>query len=299
MNNKNLFNHVEKNDIVIKHSFYKNVFKTAFKNPAFLISLILLSTIFIIGLCFSLIYDIDVSSNIDFNNSFISPNSTYPFGTNEFGQNMFHIIFIATFNTIKLAIIATFLNVLVGLIMGILWGNSNKFNSIMIFIKGILDSIPKTFLFIIFIFALGNNFISLLIVIIFFNWINIACLVRNNLISLRNKDYNVVSKLNRTPLFKIAIHNYLPALLPIIFNSIAISIPEIIAFEITIHCFGFSIIDNNLSLGNILYSSISKNIYFAFPYLFFIPLTILFIINICFFNIGKTLSSLSIKEGDK
>jgi len=299
MNDKNLFNEAKDSIPMQKNNFYKNVFKTAICKPSCYIPSIILLIIFLTGFILSLVIEKETLTAVNFENALIYPNSKYLFGTNEFGQNMFHTVLIGTYRTLTLAIGATFLNILVGIIIGVIWGNSNKFNSIMIFIKGIFDSLPKTFLFIIVIFALGSNFASLLLVIIVFNWVNVACLVRNNLILIRNKDYNIASKLNKTSLFKIATHNYLPSLLPIIFNSIAISIPDIIALELTIYCFEFSIIDNSVSLGNIIYSSISKNIYLSYPFLFFIPLIILFIINICVFSIGKTLSHLAIKEGEK
>ena len=235
---------------------------------------------------------------IDFNKAFIKPNHTYLFGTNDFGQNVFYQVFIGTYNTIKLALLATLINLVVGTILGIIWGHSSKLDPLFIFTKSILDNIPLNFFYIIIICFLGNGFIPLLLVITLFGWLNIACLVRNNLIITRNKDYNIYSKLNKTPLYKIAIFNYLPALLPIIFNSIAISIPEVISFETTISYFGFSLGENNISLGQLLYHSISKNNCFIHTYLFLIPLLFIFIINICFYSIGRVISSLSIKEAN-
>lgn len=297
--NNDLFCEINDSKEYSKNNYYKDLFKSLFKKPSFIISSIILLIIFILGFIFSLTIDENTLTSINLDKAFISPSKNFWFGTNEFGQNMFHIVLIGTFNTLKLALLATVVNIILGVILGIAWGNSNKLNAIMIFIKGVFDCIPKTFLFIIIIFALGNNFMSLLLVIILFNWISIACLIRNNLILIRNKDYTVFSKLNKTSIFKISINNYLPSLLPIIFNSVAISIPDIIALEITIHCLKFSVMENSLSLGNIIYSSISKNIYFSHPFLFTIPLTILFIINVCFFLIGKAISSASIKEGEK
>lgn len=296
--NDGLFKESCLQDKIIKKSYYKNVFVSLLTNLKFIIPLCALLLIFITGFIFSKTVNYEILDKVDFNNALISPNKNYIFGTNQYGQNMFYLILIGTYNTLKLAFITTVIYVTIGVIIGILWGNNSKLNAVMLFFKSIFDSIPKLFLFSIVIFALGKNSFALLISIILFNWINIACLVRNNLILVKNKDYNLVSKLNKASFFKISINNYLPSILPVVFNSIAISIPELIAFEVTISCFGFTIIKNNISLGNIMYTSIYKNIYFSYPYLFFIPLIFLFIINLCFYFISQTISKTLIKKGE-
>ena len=188
---------------------------------------------------------------------------------------------------------------MLGTIIGIIWGSSSKFDNFLIFIKGMLDNTPIIFFYIIIITSLGNNFMSLLLVIIMFGWVSIACLVRNNLLIIRNRDYNIASKLYKTPLLKRAIHQYIPSILPIIFNSMALCIPDVIAFEITLSYFGFSMGESSISLGKLLFTSLANNNAFTHPYLFLIPFVFLFIINLCFHYIGKTISAISTKEGVK
>ena len=55
--------------------------------------------------------------------------------------------------------------------------------------------------------------------------------------------------------------------------------------------------ENSVSLGKLLFSSLSNNNAFIHPYLFLIPFVFLFVINMCFYYIGKTISSTSTKEG--
>lgn len=279
----------------MKNNYYKILFKRLFSSFSFLIPLIILSLLFIIGLFVFLNVD---SSMFDINlsESFTSPSKKHIFGTNEYGQDFFTIVFIAIYNTLILAFIVSFVNIIIGCIIGIIWGNSPKIDSLMIVIKNVFDNIPSIFFYIIIIYSLGTNTLSLLVIIILFNWINTACLIRNNLLSLRNQDYNKVSKLMGTPFYKIALFNYLPSLLPIVFNSFAVSFPQIISVEITLSYFNLNLTNQEMSLGNILYSSISNNYCFSHPYLFIIPLVFLLIITLCFFFIGKAISTLSNKE---
>lgn len=282
---------------IIKNSYYKNFFLSTVKQSSFIIPLIILILIFLSGMIIDLSVSNELYTTVNFNNAFISPNKNYLFGTNDLGQNLFCLILLGSFNTIKLATLVTLINIILGIILGIIWGHNTKIDFIMIFIKNIFDNIPVIYFYIIIINALGNGFIPLLIVLTLFGWLNMACLIRNNLIIIRNKDYNKYSKLIKTPLIKITIHNYLPSLLPIIFNSIALSIPEVTSLEITLSYFGFSLGESSISLGQLLYSSISNNNCFSYPYLFVIPLIFVFTINLCYYYIGKSISVSATKEG--
>lgn len=280
---------------MIKNSYYKDLFKSLLKKLTFTIPIIIILMIFLLGFTFN--YFVNHSAiKINFDNSFIFPNDEYLLGTNAYGQSMLHLVFISAYNTLIFAFLISLVNVLLGFIIGIIWGYSHKFDSFMIVIKNIFDNIPATFFYVIIFIALGSGFWSLLFAAILFNWIKIACLVRNNLLLIRNKDYNKMSKLLKTSPLKIAVNNYLPSLLPIVFNSIAISFPQIISIEVIFSYFGFSFSNSSFSLGKLLFNSIFNNSCFSHPYLFFVPLAAISIINFCYFYISKTISTVSNKE---
>ena len=293
----NLFKIATSKEQSPKRSYYKDFTNKTSKNLGFIIPSTILLIFFVTSF---IIYNfVDSSSylKINFDKSFISPCLRYPFGTNEFGQDLFFIIMSATFVTLLLALIATIIDAIIGVIIGVLWATNKKFNSIMFVVKNLFDNTPMIFFFIIISLFLKEGFIALLIIIILFQWIEFAYITRNNLVYIKTKDYNQVSKLYKLPLHKVIINNYLPSLLPIIFNNIALSVPKIINLEITVSYFGFSIGKNKYSLGTIVYNSISNSSYFTHPYIFLIPFITLFVINLCVFFISKTISKFSTKEG--
>ncbi len=295
--NENLFSSKSLDTSITKNNYYKDLLKSILKKPSFLISCIILFSLFTIGFFIDTFIDKDVYFSINFDDSFISPNKEHWFGTNDFGQDMFCMIFTGIYNTLKLSLAVTLINLGLGTIIGIIWGSNPKFDYFFIFIKNILDNIPIIFFYIIIISSLNSNLMSLLIVLVIFGWINIACLVRNNFLLIRNRNYNVASKLFKTPFHKRVINNYIPSIIPIIFNSFAISVPEIISLEITIYYFGFLSSNQNICLGKILYHSIYTNNWFIYPYLILIPFIFVFIINLCFYFIGKTISFFALKRG--
>ena len=293
---KTIDNSTARSSTIRKNNYYRDFFFKIIRQPSFIVPVILLVTIFIAGFIANMHLSQDQYMTVDFDKAFIYPNINYPFGTNEFGQNVFYQVLIGTYNTIKLAFVASLINLIIGCFIGILWGHNHKIDNLMIFIRNIFNNIPLTIFYLIIITAVGSGFWPMILVICLLGWVDIACLIRNNLIIIRNKDYNIYSKLNNVPTFNIAIHNYLPTLLPVVFNSFAISIPEMTSIEITLSYFGFSLGKGNIGLGTILYSALSNNICFLYPYLFIIPFIFTFTINVCFYCIGKTISDVSIKE---
>lgn len=282
-----------------KHTFYKDFIKSIIKDKLFVIPFLFLLFLFIFGLLYSIFASSDTHLAIDINKEFLSPSFSYLFGTNEFGQDMFYLVITGMFNTLCFSILITLTNILLGLLLGVIWGNSKRSDFLMIFIKGVVDNIPMIFIYMIFIFYFGNSYKSLFLIIVLFGWLDIACLVRNNLIIIRNESYNTYSKLIKTPLLKKLLHNYVPPLFPIIFNYFALSIPQVISIEVTISYLAFPIGENRSSLGKLLYSSIYTNNCTSYPYLLIIPLIFLMIINFCVYLIGKSFSKHSIIGGDK
>ena len=160
-----------------------------------------------------------------------------------------------------------------------------------------IDNTPIVFFYVLIVLFFKDGFWPFLLLVILIGWIEFAYLIRNNLIIIKSKDYNKVSYLYKVSLFKIALNNYLPSILPLLFNSVALCIPQVISLEITLAYFQFPLGDNNSSLGMLLYSSIANNDCYTYYYLFLIPLTFLFIINLCIYIISKTISSSFSKEG--
>lgn len=283
---------------IYKSNYYKTFFFRLIRKKAFIVSLFILLSLFTIGLTINLFINKEKLFLIDFESSFLPPSSKYWFGTNEFGQDFFFHVFVGIFNTIKIAFYASLLNLIVGIFLGCVWGHYSRIDNLMLFISNVINNMPLPFFYIIVISSIGTGFFPMLFVITILGWINIAILVRNNLITTRNTDYNLYSKLCHTSPFKIAINNHLPSLLPIIFNAFAISLPEIISLEVTLSYFGFSFGNNSISLGLILHSILSSGNWLNHFHLFIIPLVFIYIINLCFFYIGKSISEASIKEDD-
>lgn len=282
----------------IKHNYYKDLFYSILKSKKCKYAFIFLMFIFALGIIFKVCPEFTNYNNINLEESYLAPSKNHIFGTNEFGKDMFYLTIIGCFNTLLFSIIVCFINLLIGTFIGIIWGISNKFELFAIVTKGIVDNIPIIFIYIFFISIIGKNYFSLLLILILFGWVNIACLIRNNIILIKHKDYNIYSKCIKTNCFKKIINNYIPTLLPIIFNYISVCVPEVISLEVTLSYLSFPI-GFSTTLGTLIYSSIYENNCMMYPYLLVFPLIFLIAINLCIFVIGKTISKKAMIGGGK
>lgn len=297
MNKIDLFSQVSTNNISCnRKNYYTDFFKHSLKSISFILPSFIILIIFIIGFITHEFIDENSYMNIDLTKSFIKPCLEYPFGTNEFGQNQFFIIMNAAYKTLLLAIIATFIDLILGIFIGCFWAKNKNFSKFMFVIKNLFDNTPMIFFLIIISLIFKTGFLPLLIILILFQWIDFAFITRNNIIAVNSKDYNKVSSLYKVPFYKIIINNYLPSLLPILFNNVALCVSKIINLEVTVSYFGFTIGGKSDSIGTLIYKSLSNNTYFLHLYIFLIPFIILFIINLCVFIISKTISKIFTKE---
>lgn len=296
MKENKLFEEHQETQTLVSKSYYRDFFAVTLTKLSFVLPTIMILLLFIIGFIFCHFFNIERYLEIDMTSVFIPPCFKYPFGTNGSGQNQFYLVFIGVYKTLLLSFVATFINLILGIIIGIFWGVNKKADSLFLTLKNILDNTPLIFFYVILVTIMGDGFIPLLIVIILFGWLDFAFIIRNNLQLINSKDYNKVSMLYNIPLYKRAINNYLPSILPILFNNIALCIPKMIALEIMISYFGFSFGNSYPSLGMLIYSTISNSTYFTNPHMFLIPFIFLFIINICVYFISKTISENFLKE---
>ena len=103
-----------------KNSYYRTFFSKLIKKTTFIIPLLIILIIFTLSFSIALFTD-DSLIQMNLENAFIHPNSTYIFGTNEFGQNFFYLTMIGTSNTIILSFLAALINLFFGTLIGIVW----------------------------------------------------------------------------------------------------------------------------------------------------------------------------------
>ncbi|MBQ3253422.1 MAG: ABC transporter permease [Acholeplasmatales bacterium] len=299
MNEDNLFVRVnldnkKAEDIGLEsYSYWKSVFHTFIKKPSAIISLSLL-IIMIIGIILIPLFagPGDLSSNVNIKNEL--PSIDRFFGTDLIGRDLWYVCWKATGNSLIYALRATIINVFIGVIIGFIWGYNKKLDRFFIEIYNFISNIPSLLLFMllsfVFVQSLPNlpSDIRLTICLCLTGWLPMSRLVRNQVIIIREREYNLASIALNTSAYRIITRNLLPHILAIIVTELALLIPTMISSEVSLSYFGLGLPDNAISLGAVLTLGIEK--FGVYNYQLLFPALMLGIIIFIFFLLGTSLS---------
>ena len=169
--NNNLFEFAAFDELESEHiaaprySYWKSVWRTFFKNKFTVAVAVLL----VIIIAFALIqpklsgYSPIVTPNI--NNAgmkFLKPSAQHIFGTDHVGNEVFDAVWAGARNSIIVSFVCTAINMVVGVLVGALWGFSKRMDRWMIEVYNVISNIPFLLLAIILSYVLGAGMRSLL-----------------------------------------------------------------------------------------------------------------------------------------
>ncbi len=295
--NINLFEFADFDELESEHiaaprySYWKSVWRTFIKNKftvAVAIFLIILISFALIQPVYSG-YSPILTPNI--NNAemkFLKPSAEHIFGTDHVGNEVFDAVWAGARNSIIISFVCTFINMVVGIAIGALWGFSKKMDRWMIEVYNIISNIPFLLLAMILSYILGAGMRSLIITMTCTEWIFVAYFIRTQVMIIRDREYNMASKCLGTRTWTMIIKNILPYLISVIMTYISREIPSLISYEVFLSYMGLGIGTTNASLGQSisLYTSYMN----GYPHLFWIPVCVLAIISISLYIVGQRLA---------
>ena len=114
-----------------------------------------------------------------------------------------------------------------------------------------------------------------------------ARFIRNQILIIRDRDYNLASRCLGTPTKRIVYRNLLPYLVSVIMLRMALAIPEAIGSEVFITYIGLGLPVNIPSLGNLITTGRNLLASAALRYQLIFPTVVLSIVTISFYIIGN------------
>ncbi|MCI5723846.1 MAG: ABC transporter permease [Erysipelotrichaceae bacterium] len=277
-----------------KYSYWKSVFKKFFSSKSAIFFLVLAALTLFLSFVLPLISGYDPTEQVhinDFTRRFIAPNMTFWFGTNPVGDSLFDVVWAGARTSLSLAMIATLITNVIGVIVGAFWGYSRRMDVIMIEIYNIIANVPFTLVVIVLSYVIGPGFWQLVFCLCITSWLGVAYSIRIQVMMIRDREYNLASRCLGTPTAKIIQHNVLPFMIPIIVTSVARDVPSFISYEVFLSYLGIGLTENDVSLGRLI-SSYSAYMTSA-PYLFWIPVAVSAVISISLYIVGQTLADAS------
>lgn len=214
------------------------------------------------------------------------PGGKFWFGTNSIGQDLWSRIWAGTRTSLLIGFLVAIIEAIVGITVGVLWGYVRKLDFILTEIYNVLDNIPSTIVLILFSYIMKPSIHSLVIAMSITGWIGMARFIRNQILIIRDRDYNLASRCLGTPTSRIILKNLLPYLVSVIMLRMALAIPAAIGSEVFISYIGLGLPVEIPSLGNL----ISERRLLMEPslrYQLVFPTVIMSIVTISFYIIGN------------
>ena len=226
----------------------------------------------------------------DSSKAFIKPNSEYWFGTDNLGRDYWCQVWYATQVSIRLALIVAVGESILGVIIGLIWGYVRSLDRFFTELYNICDNIPSTIILILISYVASPSIQTLILGMSITGWIAMARFIRNQILIIRDRDYNVASRCIGTPIRRIVLRNLLPYLVSVIMLRMALTIPAAIGSEVFITYIGLGLSVETPSLGNLINDGRKVMMQAGLRYQLLYPTIILSFVTIAFYLIGNAFS---------
>lgn len=220
----------------------------------------------------------------------VAPNSTFWFGTNSSGQDLWARIWSGTRTSLFIGFAVALIEAVVGITMGVIWGYVRKLEFIFTEIYNVLDNIPQTIILILMSYILTPSVKTLIFSMCITGWIGMARFIRNQIIIIRDRDYNLASRCLGTPTRKLILKNLLPYVISVIMLRMALAIPGAIGSEVFITYIGLGLPASVPSLGTLINDGRAVMMNASQRFQLFYPTLLCSIVTISFYVIGNAFS---------
>ena len=155
-------------------------------------------------------------------------------GSNSIGQDLWTRIWAGARTSLTIAFFVALIEAVVGITAGVLWGYVRGLDFVFTELYNIFDNIPTAIVLILISYVATPSIWTMVLGMAIKGWIEMARFIRNQILIIRDRDYNVASRCIGTPTIRIVLRNLLPYLVSVIMLRMALTIPEAIGNEVFI-----------------------------------------------------------------
>lgn len=216
-------------------------------------------------------------------------NKQYPLGTDALGRDILTRLLYGTRISLAVAFIATLVNLLIGILYGSVAGYAGgHVDMVMMRIVDVISSIPMN-LYVILLMVLFNNsgFISIILALGIVYWVNMARVVRSQILSLKEEDFVMAARtMGSSSSYILRKHLIVNCIGPITVTA-TMQIPAAIFIEAFMSFIGLGVTAPMASLGTMCNDAL-ETLHSA-PYQLFFPAAAICLIMFAFNFIGDGL----------
>ncbi len=294
-----LFVRVELNEEESEHivtepySYWKSVFRVFIHKPSAIISLVTLA-ILLLGIIIIPLIAPEGATEMNKYEFNLGLSFEHLWGTDEIGRDLFFTTWKGAGKSLLLAIISSGIILVIGTFAGLAWGYFKKIDWLFVEIYNLITNIPSLLIYMLLAVVFSTRFgsvpieIRLVLSLTITGWLGLALIIRNLVLIIDNREYNVASKTLATPATRIMFRNYLPYILGVIITQFSLLLPSMISSEVSLSYFGVGLAGYDVSIGAILQLGIEH--YDIYPWQILAPAFLLAVIIFIFFLMGTALS---------
>ena len=223
----------------------------------------------------------------------VSPNDEFWFGTNSIGQDLWSMVWAGTRTSLLIGFAVAVIEALIGITAGVLWGYVRRLDFAFTELYNIVDNIPQTLVLILISYIMRPGVKTIIIALSITGWLLTARFIRNQVVILRDRDYNLASRCLGTPTRRIIMRNLMPYLVSVVAMRMAMAIPLAVSNEVFVTYIGLGLPLSTPSLGNLVNSGIDKIMEAGLRYQLIFPTMVLSMVTISFYIIGNAFADAS------
>lgn len=270
-------------DIFKKQSQAKEIWRRFKKSNGAVIGLFMLSAILLVIIFADFIVPYEMATKQELVNKLASPSAEHWLGTDAFGRDVFARIVYGGRTSLTIAILATISSCMFGSALGAIAGYfGGKVDNIIMRALDIFMSIPDILFTMAVVFALGANFINLLIALTLAYFTNYVRLVRSQVLNLAEQDYVEAARAGGSSSARIIISHILPNAMGVIIVNTTLNVAKIILYESSLSFLGLGMPPPAPEWGLML--SDAREFMRNAPYLMFFP-ALAIVLSACSVNL--------------
>ncbi len=229
-------------------------------------------------------------------NQYIS-HETFYLGTDKSGRDYLSRMIVGSRISLSIGFVAVFISLVVGLFFGSISGYfGGRVDAFVMWLINIVWSIPTLLLVIAITLTLGKGFWQVFIAVGLTMWVEVARVVRGQIISIKQSQYITAAKALGYSHSRILIKHILPSVIAPIIVISAANFASAILVESGLSFLGLGAQPPTPSWGGMIKESYS-DIILGKPYLALIPGTAILLLTLSFMMVGNTLrDALDVKK---
>ena len=208
------------------------------------------------------------------------------FGTNNLGQDLWALVWRGTRTSLYIGFMVAMIEALIGIMIGVIWGYIRALDPVLTAVYNVVDNIPTTIVLILIAYVMRPGIGTLIFAMCLTGWVGMARFIRNQIIIIRDREYNLASRSLGTHTWRIILRNLMPYLVSVITMRMALAVPGAIGSEVFITYIGLGLPVSVPSLGNLINAG-RKLISTSQSYQLVFPTVVLSSITISFYLIGN------------